>query len=213
MEFPTGRILVFTKAPIPGQVKTRLITPNLNPEQAARIHLALLERTVAVAAGASLSTVELWVADHPDHEAIQGLAERHGLEVVRQQGPDLGERMYRAAAATLKAGHLPVIVGTDCPDMSSDYLREALVALEGGIDVILGPAEDGGYVLIGLSTDAPQLFRGVAWSTASVMDDTRARIRQSALSSLELATLWDLDRPADLERLDVTRLLAQFSSF
>ena len=183
----------------------------MSPEQAARIHLALLERTVAVAAGASLSPVELWVAHHPEHPAIREIAERYGLVVVAQEGTDLGERMDHAAAATLKAGHLPVIIGTDCPEMNDAYLRDALVALESGIDVVLGPAEDGGYVLIGLSAEAPQLFRGVAWSTAAVMHETRVRIRRSALSSLELPSMWDLDRPEDLERLDVAGLVTRFA--
>ena len=206
-----ARILVFTKAPVAGQVKTRL-TPRLTPEQAARVHLALLERTVGVTAGASLARVELWVADDPENERIRRLAARHDLAVKRQSGADLGDRMYHAAAATLGQGRLPIIIGTDCPEMNAEYLREACRGLTGGVDVVLGPAEDGGYVLIGLSTDEPRLFQGVSWSTSAVMDETRERIRECALSSMELDTLWDLDRPADLARLDLSRLLDEYAS-
>ena len=115
--------------------------------------------------------------------------------------------MYQAAAATLQHDSLPIIIGTDCPDMSIQYLREACRGLERGIDVVLGPAEDGGYVLIGLSTDEPRLFQGVSWGGAAVMDETRERIRACGLSSMELDTLWDVDRPSDLARLDLARLL------
>ena len=206
-----ARILVFTKAPVPGQVKTRL-TPRLSPEQAAQVHLALLQRTVGVAAGASLAGVELWVADDPENEQIRQLAERHDLAVKRQTGADLGDRMYQAAAATLGQGRLPIIIGTDCPEMNAQYLGEACRGLGRGIDVVLGPAEDGGYVLIGLSTDEPRLFQGVSWGTSAVMDETRERIRECVLTSIELDTLWDLDRPEDLARLDLSRLLDDSAS-
>lgn len=212
MEFPHVRLLVFTKAPVAGQVMTRLLSA-LSADDAARLHLALLAETLARAVGSSLAPVELWVADDPDHEAILGLARHHGVPIRRQEGRDLGARMQHAADYVFAAGCLPVIVGTDCPEMNAAYLREACAWLSGDADVVLGPAEDGGYVLIGLAVSAPEVFHAIPWGTSGVMGRTRERIGECGLSSHELGTLWDLDRPADLARVDLARLLGSIQPF
>jgi hypothetical protein len=94
-----------------------------------------------------------------------------------------------------------VLVGTDCPALTADYLAQAFALLDGGADAVVGPAEDGGYILIGLRRTDKRLFDGVAWGTASVLDETRARLAALGWSWQELETLWDVDRPEDLERL------------
>ena len=98
-----------------------------------------------------------------------------------------------------------LIIGTDCPALATDHLREAAQALRDGHDAVVIPAEDGGYVLIGLRRPAPALFSDMIWSTSEVMEETRRRIAALGLAWQELPPLWDVDRPQDLPRL---RMLA-----
>jgi rSAM/selenodomain-associated transferase 1 len=206
MEFPRARILVFSKVPVPGAVKTRLVPP-LTIEEAVEVHRALLERTLRVARDSRLAPVELWVAGDVNHEEIREIVARHDVPARAQIGADLGERMAHAAATIFAESGLPIIIGSDCPEMSAGYLRAACGAVASDRDVVIGPAEDGGYVLVGLAKECLELFRGISWSTSRVLEETRSRIRSAGLASVELDTLWDLDRPADLERADLARLL------
>jgi hypothetical protein len=122
-----------------------------------------------------------------------------GVALEPQVGSDLGERM--AAALTR---HCPaVLVGCDCPALSSAHLEAAVQALPSA-DVVLAPAEDGGYVLVGVNAPRPELFAGMTWGHGDVMAETRARVAAAGLRCVELETLWDLDRPEDLQRLHGT---------
>jgi glycosyltransferase A (GT-A) superfamily protein (DUF2064 family) len=105
-------------------------------------------------------------------------------------------------AAMIAARGPVIVIGTDCPALTGDHLRLAASALQRGDDVVLTPAEDGGYVLIGVSRPQPELFAGMIWSTPQVMAETRARIARYALRAHELPTLWDVDEPPDLARLE-----------
>jgi glycosyltransferase A (GT-A) superfamily protein (DUF2064 family) len=103
-----------------------------------------------------------------------------------------------------------LVIGTDCPALTPDHLRAAAVILRGGTDAVVIPAEDGGYVLIGARQAEISLFRDMTWSTPQVMEETRRRLRQAGLAWQEPATLWDVDRPEDIDRLracDLERLL------
>jgi glycosyltransferase A (GT-A) superfamily protein (DUF2064 family) len=93
-----------------------------------------------------------------------------------------------------------LLIGTDCPVLQPVHLRQAAVALLDSADAVLQPAEDGGYVLVGLRRPQPALFLGMTWSTDRVLADTRARAREAGLRVHELDTLWDVDRPEDLAR-------------
>jgi rSAM/selenodomain-associated transferase 1 len=189
--------MVFAKAPVPGRVKTRLVS-SLGEAGAAELQRQLIERTLRTALAAGLGEVELWCAPGVNDAFFSDCAGRYGV-VLRGQGQgDLGARMSRALAA----GAPGLLVGSDCPALSAEYLRAAGVALAGGNDAVFGPAEDGGYVLIGLSRSPPaQLFDDIAWGTAAVMQETRARLARLNWRWQELATLWDVDRPEDLQRL------------
>lgn len=198
MKFPSARILVFAKAPVPGEVKTRLIPP-LTPLMAAELHGRLVKETAARLAGARLAPIELWCSPDTRHALFLELARTHGFSLHRQEGANLGERMDAAFTEALGRGGEAVLVGTDCPLLDGAYLRDALEALKGS-DAVLGPAEDGGYVLLGLKRPAPQLFSRMPWGTARVAALSRARLVSLGRRWGELPTLWDLDRPEDLER-------------
>ena len=126
-----------------------------------------------------------------------------GLRLVAQRGGDLGARMAQLVAGLLADGHrAALLVGSDLPTLPSAYLAEAArVLAEGAADVVLGPAEDGGYYLIGLAQPAPALFEGVAWGTDGVLEATRARARAFGLREHLLPLWYDVDTAADLDRL------------
>jgi uncharacterized protein len=190
-------VAVLATAPIAGFAKTRLI-PVLGAAGAARLQERLIERAIAVACAAQVGTVTLWAAPDASHPTFAAIAKRFDVVLARQCEADLGARMQAAIAA---ARGPALVVGTDCPALTPAHVKEAANALRGGNDAVVLPAEDGGYVLIGLRRPQPLLFSDMPWSTPQVMDETRSRLRALALTWQEPATLWDLDVPADLERL------------
>jgi rSAM/selenodomain-associated transferase 1 len=186
------------KAPIPGLAKTRLI-PSIGAHAAAVLQERLTERMVATALAANVGPVMLWCRPDPSHAAFRELVARTKITLRRQPEGDLGARMLAAMAA---ASRPVLVVGTDCPALAVEHLRAAADALRDGTDVVLIPAEDGGYVLIGARTAHAELFAGIAWGTATVLAETRARISALHLASVELAPLWDVDTESDLARFE-----------
>lgn len=184
-------IAVFARAPQPGRVKTRLI-PALGAHGAAALQAQLIGLTLAKACAVRQAAVTLWLADGA-HEAPPGVT------VARQQGEDLGARMLHAFRHTLASARACVLIGTDCPALAVTHLRAAFAALTAH-DVVLAPAEDGGYVLIGLTAPQPTLFSGIRWGTSEVLAQTRAAIAAAGLRAAYLPTLPDLDTPQDLAR-------------
>lgn len=207
------RTIVFAKEPVPGRVKTRLVPP-LDPAEAAALHAGLVLDTVERMLPPwpdGAPRVELHVAGDPGHPLFAAVAGR-GVGLAVQRGADLGERMAAALHRALTEAERAVLVGTDCPDLSSDHVSRALEALAGGADVVLVPATDGGYVLVGARRDArdrlPGIFAGVPWGTDRVLAATRERCASLGLALAELAPLDDLDRPEDLATLGEDRRAA-----
>jgi rSAM/selenodomain-associated transferase 1 len=194
----TTPVIVFAKAPRPGAVKTRLI-PALGAAGAARLHERLVDRTLATVAAAGLGPLEL-CADPAGDPFLAARAAAHGAALAEQGSGDLGARMQRAFARVLAQAPAAILVGSDCPALTPAHLREASHALATG-DVVIGPAEDGGYVLIGLARVHPSLFEGIAWGGPEVLAQTRARLAALGWRAAELDPLWDVDRPEDLVRL------------
>jgi uncharacterized protein len=199
MRFPGIRLLVFAKAPVPGQVKTRLL-PVLDATGAAALHARLVEESIARFTAEPVCPVELHCAPDAGHPLFRALVRRYPIQCRVQQGRDLGVRMAHAVDQTLAAGHWPLLVGSDCPRLDAGVLVAACEALVAGHPAVLGPAEDGGYVLLGLRRPAPELFRDMAWGTERVLAQTRQRLAALGWDWRELAPLWDLDRPEDLLR-------------
>jgi hypothetical protein len=189
------RVVVFARAPIAGQVKTRL-APALGAAGAAELHRRLVRRTLRTAAAAGVGPLELCCTPDAGHGFFLDCAAEFGAALATQGEGDLGTRMARALARAAPA----LLVGTDCPALQADELVQAAAAL-GRHDVVLIPAEDGGYVLIGLGASRPALFENIEWGASDVLARTRKRIAAERCTALELAASWDVDRPADLERL------------
>jgi rSAM/selenodomain-associated transferase 2/rSAM/selenodomain-associated transferase 1 len=190
-------IAVFSKAPRAGETKTRLI-PALGAAAAARLQRRLCLHTLDLACRAAHGKVTLWAA--PDHRQrfFRAVQAQYGIELRSQTGSDLGERMANAFAA--HAGPL-LLIGTDCPALTEAHLAAAAAALHDGHDAVFIPAEDGGYVLVGLRRPQPRLFEGIAWGSDKVMAQTRERLVALGLRWAEPLVLWDVDRPEYLPRL------------
>ena len=198
---PPPTLQVFAKAPVPGRVKTRLAR-TIGAEAAASVYRALAERTLATAAAARragvVGAVELWLDPESDPAAIATWCDRYGVTMETQAGDDLGARMHSALRSSIARGIPALLVGTDVPGYDVAYLARAAAALERH-DAVIGPAEDGGYVLVGLARDI-DVFGGVPWSTPEVMAATRARLVAAGASHVELPPLWDVDTLDDYLR-------------
>ena len=192
-------VIVMAKAPRPGYAKTRLM-PALGAEGAAALAERLLDATLAQAANAGAAVVDLCCAPDIEHPAFARHGRAEGVSLSVQGEGDLGARMARAFERHLAPGRAVLMIGTDAPALDAAMLRRAARALQEA-DAVFVPALDGGYALIGLRRAAPSLFGHMAWSTASVMADTRARLKAAGLRHIELAPVADIDEPADLVHL------------
>jgi uncharacterized protein len=198
-QYSDAVIMVFCKAPIPGQVKTRLM-PHLTGEEAAQLHCELTEKTLYTATKNNLCAVQLWCSPTIEHAFFTVLPQKYSVELFVQQGIDLGERMHQAFCQALARYHTAIIIGCDCPSLTANDLEQALNHLAEGKPCVLAPAEDGGYVLIGLKQPQPILFEEMPWGTSEVLELTRARLQNLNLDYHELNTQWDLDTLDDLKR-------------
>lgn len=194
-----GVLQIFTKPPRAGLVKRRLI-PALGAAGAAALYVRLLEHTLETATASGFGTVSLWSTATADRE-IRQLALRNNVRLQRQTGDDLGERMSHALGVALARARFAVLIGCDCPELSSADLRQAAGWLRAGADAVLGPATDGGYYLIALRRPVLGLFTHIDWGTDQVLEQTRARMSRAGLSWHELPEYRDIDRPEDLEYL------------
>ena len=198
--------IVFAKAPRAGEVKTRLI-PVLGAAGAAALHGQLLHRTLVTATNAGLGPVELHCAPDDSDAFLRECGRRFGVPLAPQRGSDLGARMRHAFDDGLARHSRVILIGTDCPVLSEQHLRDAQAALADKNDAVLIPAEDGGYALIGLARCDARLFEGIAWGGDTVLADTRARLKALGWRWRELETLWDIDRPDDYRRWNELVLL------
>ena len=193
-------VAVLAKAPVPGLAKTRLI-PALGAAGAARAQRGFALQTLATARAAATGPVALWCAPDVHHRFFAALRARHGVACIPQPGGDLGVRMR--IAMNLHFARTPrlalLIVGTDCPVLTPAHLQQAADVLQHN-DAVLIPAEDGGYVLIGLRRPLPQVFADITWSTPQVLMQTRERLLAAGASWQELPALWDVDEPVDWAR-------------
>jgi rSAM/selenodomain-associated transferase 1 len=201
-------LVLYARAPRPGTVKTRMI-PWLDSAEALGLHLALLEdglrllRIAAAAAGAVpfLSLTEPWAPERVEGSA--GLSEASlGIARLLQNGRSLGDRLLDTCRALFARGfHQVSIIGSDSPTLPVEIVTGAFSALRRGADAVLGPAEDGGYCLVGASRLLPGMFEGIPWGTARVFEATRAAL-EGLGARLEVLPPWyDIDLPRDLDRL------------
>jgi rSAM/selenodomain-associated transferase 1 len=190
---PQPALIVLIKNPIPGKTKTRL-AQDVGDEKALRMYRILLDYTRRQADRLTDVARYLYYSNHVV-EDDEWSAEAFIKSVQKGQG--LGERMENALARAFADGHdRVIIIGSDCPGVTTGLLREALDRLERA-DLVIGPALDGGYYLLGMRKLHPTLFREMNWSTTTVAKETRARARVQGLTVEELTPLSDVDHLED----------------
>jgi hypothetical protein len=189
-------LLLFTKPAREGRVKTRLIG-DLTAAEAAALHTAFLEDLLCRLREGDFELRLAWALE-PEEEIPGG-----PVAGVRQQGDDLGERLYRALSAAAAEAGAVAALGSDHPTLPLELVHRAFETVEAGADVVLGPAEDGGYYLIALraSAVARRLFEEIAWSTERVLPATLERCRELGFRVELLPAASDVDTPEDLRRL------------
>lgn len=197
MDQPQRLLIQFSKWPRPGKVKTRLASSIGNVE-ATRVHIELANEVGGRLSGLSGMAYQLWLdqvgedGDTLPKDSLFVRALNGQLPVIQQCGGDLGARMAHAFGTTLKEFDQVVVVGSDCPLLDESYIRRAFCLLDSH-DGVVGPAEDGGYVLIGMCSYHPALFEDIAWGEASVLAETLARAEQYSIRIANLKPLWDVD--------------------
>ena len=190
------RIVIFAKAPVPGNVKTRLV-PALGEIGAARLAHQMLLATIEEAENAHLSIPELCTTPHPYDPDWKPFLPKAEIRYTDQGEGDLGERLARAAKRMILVGENILLIGTDCPALDRHRLRAAAEALLTH-DAVIHPTLDGGYALLGLRRFDSSLFAGIGWSGPDVAADTIARIEALGWSLHVGDTLRDIDEPEDL---------------
>lgn len=196
-------LIIFCKAPIGRIVKTRL-SPPLSESQRLKLYLYLLEKNIKTLGNLPFTDTILYYTP-PEGSR---LFERYGLKGFPQSGKNLGDRMYNALVDTFSHGYKRcVIVGVDLPEMSGEIVINAFSALDDA-DLVIGPALDGGYYLIGMKKPMKEIFEDIPWSTSNTLKATLKKAESIGLSFHLTQPLSDLDTPEDLKRFpDLLRLL------
>jgi uncharacterized protein len=198
---PAVGLAIMAKAPRAGAVKTRLCPPLRPPEAAELARCFLLDAVERVAGVAGVRPI---VAYAPVEARAELARLAPGFGLIAQRGADLGQRQGGVLSEILGQGHeAALLIGTDAPTLPAECLDEAVdLVMAPGVDLVLGPAEDGGYYLIGLRTPCPALFEDMPWSSAGVLARTLERSRRLGLRVACLSTWYDVDTGVDLDRLD-----------
>ncbi len=189
-------LILFARAPVVGQVKTRL-QPDYSPERAAEIAGFMIRATVELAVSAWPVQVSLYVSPDFDHPLFRELAREFDIRLARQAEGDLGVRMLAALREGIERGGSAAIMGCDVPHAGWDTIDQANAWLARGKNV-LGPTEDGGYYFIGLQEARPELFQDIAWGGNQVLEATLARAEQLGMEFDLLEKLRDVDTASDL---------------
>ncbi|MFI5305473.1 MAG: TIGR04282 family arsenosugar biosynthesis glycosyltransferase, partial [Nitrospiria bacterium] len=193
-------LIIFAKKLLPGQVKTRL-QPQVSPEIALNIYRKFVEETLEKVK--VIRDVTIWLGCFPDYNDpwLLSLSNSFRIQLFKQEGKDLGERMEHAFnMLTRKKYKRKVIIGTDSPHLPLHFIRSAFESLK-KIPVVIGPSRDGGYYLLGISGQPPSVFRGISWSTDSVLKSTMLRLKEKQIPFKLLPEWYDIDRFEELNSL------------
>jgi rSAM/selenodomain-associated transferase 1 len=191
-------LMIFARAPLAGEVNTRLI-PDIGVAAATALQRELIEVCMEKYGDAAQFDVQLWCSPDIHHEVFQDCARQHEVSLHQQQGRDLGARMSHAFSTAFTDYDRAALIGTDAPALDAETVSRALDALDTN-DVVSVPAEDGGYVLIAMRQHYDKVFLSVPWGGSHVLRKTRGNIVAQALRYQELETCWDIDRLEDYQR-------------
>lgn len=198
-KYPNSCLIVFCKAPVAGQVKTRLM-PSMSADEAASVHRFLTMRLLSLLTKAELCPVELWCSPNSNDSFFSECKKQFSVTLHKQYGDDLGERMDDALTTTLERYQYSLLMGCDCPSISINDLEKSINALMYGADLAIAPAEDGGYTMIGMSQPHSFVFDDIPWGTDKVLAMTEQVIKQQQLLCYKTPTQWDIDTIDDWHR-------------
>ncbi len=204
-------LIIFSKAPVDGRVNTRLI-PHIGSTAATRLQHELLIYRMQQFAYSEDFAVELFCAPDIEHELFQLCRQRYGMVLQNQDGDDLGEKMLRAFQSGCARYSKVILIGTDAPAVDMACVEQAMSALDDH-EIVITPAEDGGYVLIAMKQAYEAVFDSVNWGSAEVLSQTRDNIIKLGCRYHELPTSWDIDRPEDLQRFESLKLSSLVASY
>ena len=194
-------IIVFSKTPRPGMVKTRMI-PDIGIDRSYQLYCDMFQQTLHTVTMLD-SNIDIYIYCTPSkqHELFDLFQKKQNVYTKLQQGNDLGERMHNAFESTLNIYEKVVLVGCDCDELNQQILKQSIEALNDN-DIVIGPATDGGYYLIGLKQANTSLFKNICWGSDAVLYETRQRVKQLDYKCFELPELTDIDTYSDLIKKD-----------
>lgn len=192
-------ILLYAKAPVEGTVNTRLI-PDIGVQAATRLQDDLIKQRLSMLEKAALCTVYLMCAPDCRHECFTRCEQTFPVTLLEQSGQDLGERIYNGIRYALSRFKYCIVIGTDAPALDENMIRQAIDVLHADNEVVFVPAEDGGYVLVGMQCPYDFLFQRITWGSSEVMQQSRNALDLRNVPYAELATCWDIDRLDDYQR-------------
>ena len=192
-------VLVFAKAPVEGEVNTRLI-PDIGVQAATRLQHDLLHQRLLMLTKANLCAVTLMCAPDKNHACFVSCEKKYTITLSAQSGADLGERLLNGINSALEQYKFCIVIGTDAPALDEIMIKQAIDKLHEGKAVVFVPAEDGGYVLVGLQQRHDYLFQHITWGSDQVMQQSRDVLEKHGIPYQALATCWDVDRLEDYQR-------------
>ena len=196
-------ILVFAKAPVEGNVNTRLI-PDLGAQAATKLQEEFIDQRLSMLQQANLCAVTLMCAPDAHHECFVQCQQQYDVTLQQQTGDDLGERMLNGIEQSLRSYKYCIVIGTDAPALDATQITSAIESLHedksNNSHVVFVPAEDGGYVLIGLDKAHGFLFNNIRWGSDEVMQQSREALQKNNVNFTELAECWDVDSLKDYQR-------------
>ena len=198
-KYPDTAIIVFCKAPIAGQVKTRLM-PQFSAEQAADVHITLTQGVLSLLSKSQLCQVQLWCSPDLHHPFFTQCAQENDVSLHVQHGQDLGERMHHAISAALENSSKVLLIGCDCPSLTVDDFEFAIKSLKSNKDIVFSPAEDGGYVMVGMVAPQPLVFLNMTWGHEAVFKNSQNKATKAGLNLIQTRQHWDVDNIADWQR-------------
>lgn len=199
MLYPDAVVLLYAKAPVEGEVNTRLI-PDIGVKLATALQHELIQDRLSMLTDDRICDVRLMCSPDQHAEYFVQCAAQYPVTLFGQMGSDLGERMYSGISHALRTYKYCIVIGTDAPSLDQGIIRQVLEKMHAGADVVIVPAEDGGYVLIAMRQAHDFLFQDIRWGSAKVMQQTRARLDGERVVFEELGTCWDVDRLEDYLR-------------
>lgn len=200
MLYPDTVVLVYAKAPVEGEVNTRLI-PDIGVQAATRLQHDLLHQRLSMLTTSDLCAVTLMCAPDKTHACFVSCEKQYPITLAEQSGIDLGERLINGIRSALSRYTFCIVIGTDAPALDIIIIKQAITKLrERKKEVVFVPAEDGGYVLVGMQQPHDYLFLDISWGSDQVMQQSRDALAKHGISYQELAPCWDVDRLEDYQR-------------